>query len=76
MTAGGTGVKFKTGGWMGSSRETPSCGLFSFDVFCRLLWLWIIIGIGIGSAMWVDGWLAGGQEDFDCKNGGHVGPSS
>lgn len=64
MTAGQTGVKFKTGGRMGSGRETPSCGLFSLDVFCRLLWLWIIIGVGIGSAVW---WLAGGQEGFDCK---------
>lgn len=52
---------------MGSSRGIPSCGLFPLNVFCDLLWLWIVIGIGIGSTVWVDEWLASGQEDFDCK---------
>lgn len=52
---------------MGSIREAPSCGLFSLDIFCRLLWLWIIIGVGIGSAVRVDEWPAGGQEVLDCK---------
>lgn len=46
MTGGRTGVKPKTGGHMGSSQETSSCGVFPLDVFYNLLWLRIIVSVG------------------------------
>lgn len=67
MTGGRAGVKLETGGHMGSSRGIPFCGLFPLNVFCDLLWLWTVIGIGIGSAVWVDASQSSARSTARCN---------